>query len=375
MLQVLASYCLVMEGTGIRAKDGRVPRYWLLIVAAVAVSFAMLVTGERGQAATAYDDEELRFLRLINDYRDENGLRPVILSDTLTASSERHSKDMAKYSFFAHNTEQSSYYPDGAQPWDRMEAEGYYYNTAKGENLAVGYDTADEAMKAWQESPSHNAAMLDGGYRVMGVARVNVPGSVHGWYWTTDFGGEVDPSSHAAGKSPNPPTPEQPIENPADETTDQPPQPPETREEAGGPADSGDLENGAMGALGAWKQEARDGADLVVDDGYARLGAYHDGRDELRQKIRIKKNTRLVYDLKVRTGANTRADKLLVRVTNAEGKQLAVLDRYAGKDAGWDLERANLSRFAGRTVYLSFYVKTDGKRLTTFYVDDVSLKR
>ena len=69
-----------------------------------------------GDAATTYDSEELRFLGLINDYREQNGLRPVILSDTLAVAAERHSKDMAEYGFFAHNTAQSSYYPAGSEP-------------------------------------------------------------------------------------------------------------------------------------------------------------------------------------------------------------------------------------------------------------------
>lgn len=331
----------------------RAPRGWVWILAAVALSLAMLAAGTRGEAATAYDAEEVQFLRLINEYRQQNGLRPLIFSDTLTVAAEHHSKDMAEYGFFAHNTEQSSYYPDGAKPWDRMEAEGYDYNTARGENLAVGYETAEEAMKAWRESPSHNAAMLDADYRVMGVSRIDAPGSDRGWYWTTDFGGEVDASSR-----------------PANEPTEPAGKPKKT------PDDSGAIENGSFGAAGVWTQRARDGADLVVEDGHARLGGYFDGRDELRQKIRVDRNTKLSYDVRIKAGAGDRDDGLVVRLTNEKGDKVAVLDRFTGqKGTGWSRERADLSRFAGRTVFLSFRAETDAKRLTTFYVDDLSLKR
>jgi uncharacterized protein YkwD len=190
---------VAMELTRTRLSGGQNARHRWLVAVLVAVLLPTLILGGRGEAATAYadeatayDDEELRLLGLINDYRKENELRPLILSDTLTVASEHHSQDMAEYEFFAHVTEKSSYYPAGAEPSDRMEIEGYEYDTAKGENLAVGYETAEEAMKTWQESSSHDAAMLDGNYRVMGVARINAPGSVHGWYWTTDFGGHVD---------------------------------------------------------------------------------------------------------------------------------------------------------------------------------------
>lgn len=339
-------------------------RLWALALLVLALISALALAG-KGGASTAYDSEELRFLELINEYRAQNGLRPVILSDTLTVAAERHSRDMAEYGFFAHNTVGSSYYPADSQPWDRMEAEGYRYNTAKGENLAVGYETAEEAMGAWKRSASHNAAMLDGNYRVMGVARINSPGSVHGWYWTTDFGGYVDPSAHASGGGPS-------TENPAPTTAKEP-------KESGGsrmdrPGDTVALENGGMREAGAWAERARDGADLVVDD-RARLGAYHDGRDDLSQRVRVGGDARLVYDVQIRSGSSDRGDEMVVRLKNRRGERVALLKRYTGRDAaGWRHERLDLSRFAGREVYLSFHVRTDAGRLTTFYLDGVSLK-
>jgi bacillopeptidase F (M6 metalloprotease family) len=64
-----------------------------------------------------------------------------------------------------------------------------------------------------------------------------------------------------------------------------------------------------------------------------------------------------------------------VRLRNEEGKQIAVLEKYGGDDAGgWSRERVDLSRFAGRTVYLSFHAETDAAGLTAFYVDEVALR-
>ncbi|CAA9432261.1 MAG: hypothetical protein AVDCRST_MAG01-01-2975 [uncultured Rubrobacteraceae bacterium] len=349
---------------------------WLPAVLAVVLLSVFALAGSGG-AATAYDSEELEFLGLINEYREQNGLRPVILSDTLAVAAERHSKDMAEYGFFAHNTAESSYYPAGSEPWDRMEAEGYDHNTAKGENLAVGYATAEEAMQAWKESPAHNAAMLDGNYRVMGVARINVPGSVHGWYWTTDFGGYVDASAHAAGESPGGPQPQQPA--PDAPETQAPPSPAKADSPgrgAGGPAlDTSALDNAGLGKVGGWSQRATDGADLVLDEGYARLGGYHDGKDELWQKVRIPADATLAYDLKVKAGEVDLDDTMLLRLKDARGKQVGALKRHAGRETdGWERERVDLSRFAGRTLYLGFEARTDEERLTTFYVDRLALR-
>ncbi len=353
---------------------------WLLAVLAVVLLSTFALAGSGG-AATAYDAEELEFLGLINEYREENGLRPMILSDTLTVAAERHSKDMAEYGFFAHETAESSYYPAGAEPWDRMEAEGYDHNTAKGENLAVGYALAEEAMQAWKESPAHNAAMLDGNYRVMGVARINVPGSVHGWYWTTDFGGYVDASAHAPGEGPAGPQPQQPAADDLEKPAGPPPAKDEPTGEAPGrgagePAlDTDALDNGGLSKVGGWSQRARDGADLVLDEGHARLGGYHDGKDELWQKVHIGADATLAYGVKVKAGEEDPDDTMLLRLTDGKGKQVAVLKRHTGREAGgWERRQVDLSRFAGRTLYLRFDARTDGERLTTFYVDRLALR-
>jgi hypothetical protein len=334
-----------------------------MVTAVIAALVAGIAVFDQRANADSYDSEELQFLELINDYRQHNGLGSLALSDTLSVSAERHDQDMARYSFFAHNTADSSYYPVGSQPWDRMVAEGYDYNTYKGENIAVGYETAEQAFAAWRNSPSHNHAMLDGTYRVIGIARINDPDSVHGWYWTTDFGGVVDPSAHASGESPQPADTNK---EPAPETTD-------GRED---PVEDGPgVENGEMEGKAIWEQETEDGANLILD-GHAHLGDYDNGTDDLRQKIRVGENAELSYDVRIETNEHRHpSDRLLVRLTDRDGEQLAVLERYTDGDAGgWRHETVDLSDFAGRPVYLSFFVETDPMLRTAFYVDRVSLE-
>jgi uncharacterized protein YkwD len=331
--------------------------------AVVAVAWAVLiaasvVAGERNASASSelYDSEEVHFLHLLNQYRQANGLEPLLLSDTIALAAHHHSQDMAEYSFFAHTTAASSHYPVGFQPWDRMRAEGYDYNTRMGENIAVGCESAERCFELWRNSPAHNAAMLDGDYRVVGIARLYVPNSVHRWYWTTDFGAAVDPSSHAAGES-------------------LPPQ------------DGSGIENGKMSTKEIWQQKATDDAELILKEeggeGYARLGDYDNGRDELWQKIRVlRENSELSYWIKIETTeqqllAGDPSDYLKVRLMSPQGGQIEVLERYTEADAGggWRLERVDLpSRFAGQTLYLSFLVETDELLTTAFYLDGVALQ-
>jgi uncharacterized protein YkwD len=83
---------------------------------------------------------------------------------------------MAEYGFCAHYTVASSYYPAGSAPWDRMWTGGYDNNTLIGENIAVGCESAKRCFELWGSSPSHNAAMLDGRFRVIGIARIKRSG-------------------------------------------------------------------------------------------------------------------------------------------------------------------------------------------------------
>jgi hypothetical protein len=336
----------------VRLPGGRLLRWLCIVIAVIAAMVAGITVFDQRANADSYDSEELQFLELINDYRQQNGLGPLLLSDTLSVAAEHHDRDMARYSFFAHDTFASSYYRVGSQPWDRMEEEGYKFNTYKGENIAVGYETAEEAFLAWRRSPSHNHAMLDGKYRVIGIARIIDVGSVHGYYWTTDFGGVKDPSSHAPGESP---------------------QPADTNEEPD--SDGPGVENGEMEGGEIWEQKTDNGADLIVD-GHAYLGDLDDGTDELRQKIRVGEDAELSYDVRIQTNEHRHpSDRLLVRLTDLNGEQFAVLERYTDGDAGgWRHESVDLSDFAGRTVYLSFFVETDPVLRTTFYVDKVSLE-
>jgi uncharacterized protein YkwD len=338
------------------AMGERMLRY-LWVVAAVLVVLIATGTGQRdaGASESPYDSEELRFVELINQYREDHGVGPLLLSDTLSVASERHSRDMADYGFFAHHTIESSYYPAGSRAWDRMRAEGYDYNTLMGENIAVGCESAESCFELWRNSPAHNAAMLDGSYRVMGIGRVYGENSIYGWYWTTDFGATVDPTSHTPGES-----------TPAEEANE-PPQ------------DGPGIESGRMERRVVWQQEAKDNAELILieGDGYARLGDYDNGRDELWQKVRIGENSELSYRIKIEsTEVSHPSDYLAVQLKDRQGERLAILKRYTDEDAGgeWRRESVDLSRFAGRRVYLSFLMETNEFFSTAFYLDDVTLR-
>ena len=186
-------------------------------------------------AAPTYGKEEMRILSLLNDYRAENGLPPLVLSDAATIAAEKHNRDLARYGYTGHKTKESDHYESGSRSWDRMEAEGYPEEAASGENLAYGQDTPKQAIEAWKDSEEgHNENMLDERWKVVGISHVEAPDGEYDHYWATDFGGEVDETAHKVGDEPATPNDGTAPPDPS-ETTPPPSEP---------PADDGDDEDG-----------------------------------------------------------------------------------------------------------------------------------
>ncbi|MHB1343346.1 MAG: Ig-like domain-containing protein [Thermoleophilia bacterium] len=187
--------------SGDRSSRRRIGLAGTILVLALAV---LLLVPMVAQAVT-YTSQEVEFVRLINEYRQANGLGTLLVSDMISDAATKHNLDMGKYKFFSHTTAGSDYFPVGASPWDRMAASGYTYNTSKGENIAAGYATAADVFVGWKNSSGHNANMLNSAFKVIGISLDSVSGSPYGTYWTTDFGGYVDPTAHTVGGGGTPP--------------------------------------------------------------------------------------------------------------------------------------------------------------------------
>jgi uncharacterized protein YkwD len=157
----------------------------------------------RNFATTDYcmDSEEQAFLGLINDYRAQNGLGPLVAVQTAGAAARYHSMDMATYNYVSHTLY------DGTTFMQNMINFGYTkFGGAAGENIAGGYSTASSVFSAWKASSGHNLNMLSANFKAIGIGRAYSVTSMYKWYWTTDFGGYVDATATVCGAS-SAPTP------------------------------------------------------------------------------------------------------------------------------------------------------------------------
>jgi hypothetical protein len=141
--------------------------------------------GPNCDSTGSIDSEELQLLRLINNYRTQNGHQPFVFSHNLNRSAAWKAQDIADNDYVAHDDT-----PIG-RTWDaRVRECGYTFNTFLGENIAGGDSTASGALDIWQHSPGHNALLLDDTFRAAGIGRAHNAGGY--WYWVLDVGGTLD---------------------------------------------------------------------------------------------------------------------------------------------------------------------------------------
>jgi hypothetical protein len=70
---------------------------------------------------------------------------------------------MFGYNYFAHTS------PQGVNPWHWFNKANYNYTYA-GENLAMNFVEAEDAMQAWMNSPTHRDNIISKNYTEIGIA-------------------------------------------------------------------------------------------------------------------------------------------------------------------------------------------------------------
>lgn len=103
------------------------------------------------------------YVDAMNRERVARGEKPLRLNRQLCNAANDRVRDMFEKHYFAHDA------PDGTDPFTWVDREGYVY-TEVGENLAVGYVTANDTVDGWMHSPGHRANILNNAYEEVGVA-------------------------------------------------------------------------------------------------------------------------------------------------------------------------------------------------------------
>lgn len=101
-----------------------------------------------------------------NARRQTQGLPKLKLNPVLSESASAKAANMFAENYWAHNS------PSGKTPWDFFRAAHYQYSVA-GENLAKDFYDTDSMMRAWMNSPTHRANIVNPKYQEIGIGVVN----------------------------------------------------------------------------------------------------------------------------------------------------------------------------------------------------------
>ena len=145
--------------------------YWPFLPMLLVVALGIMVNSlwsNHGVLGANSDYSPETLLTSTNQQRQAAQEPALTIDPQLTAAAQAKADDMAKRNYWAHNT------PDGKAPWTFVTAAGYSYALA-GENLAYGFNSAQEAVAGWMNSKGHRENILNAGYQNVGFGVAMAP--------------------------------------------------------------------------------------------------------------------------------------------------------------------------------------------------------
>jgi uncharacterized protein YkwD len=127
------------------------------------------------------DDLALQVARIVNRYRARVGLRRLQLEYGLMRSAIWKAQHMAHFFYFGHD--------DPAPPVNRgvpQRLAACGFQGGGSENIAYGFETPREVVRAWLRSPGHRRNIRSRTWRYLGVGVAESRNG--GFFWAQNFG-------------------------------------------------------------------------------------------------------------------------------------------------------------------------------------------
>ncbi|MBT4349448.1 hypothetical protein HOD19_01560 [bacterium] len=137
-----------------------------LIMKVIVVVFVVLLPVTAWLTPNILEEESKKVVSLTNQIRVDLNLNPLLESSILNQAAYNKVDDMLLEQYFAHIS------PNGNRVSTWLKNLNYNYFVA-GENLAMGFVSAEDVVAAWQNSPTHNANLIDPLYTEVGVSMIN----------------------------------------------------------------------------------------------------------------------------------------------------------------------------------------------------------
>ncbi len=110
--------------------------------------------------------DSIRVFNLINEHRIKQGLKPLQKDEKLINAALEKSKHMVEHDYFKDTS------PEGVK-WSNFISDAGYNYISAGENIAIGFTSADNLVNAWMNSSTHRDNILNEEFTSFGMASVN----------------------------------------------------------------------------------------------------------------------------------------------------------------------------------------------------------
>lgn len=123
-------------------------------------------------------------LEAVNKERSSRNLVTLNSNSILSQAADFKAHDIITRKYFSHTD------PDGQYIWPKIVSLGYAPYTMLGENLAIEFYSTESLVRAWMDSPTHRANILQEGFRDqgMGLAFGNTQNGEYGTSIANTFG-------------------------------------------------------------------------------------------------------------------------------------------------------------------------------------------
>lgn len=167
-LMMLKDMFVAHEGNGYHPHALKTGRLFYHGVAAITLKIAcaaliILTPIEAWLATDFFTAEAQQLISLTNKVRTDKQVEELNESPALDQAAVAKIQDMIIGQYFSHVS------PVGMGVASWLKKVGYDYSVA-GENLALGFSTPEEIIRAWVASPSHYANLIDKEYKEVGLA-------------------------------------------------------------------------------------------------------------------------------------------------------------------------------------------------------------
>lgn len=117
-----------------------------------------------------FNEFECDIYKLTNQERIKNGLQALEICSACFQMAKEHSMDMSERGYFSHDRPE---FPDRPAESFSQRAGRFGLSWGAGENIAMGYPSAESTFNAWMNSSGHRANILRSEYRSIGVGYHN----------------------------------------------------------------------------------------------------------------------------------------------------------------------------------------------------------